>query len=120
MTYNLTIRRDTAGQWVVEPDEGKSMVKPGDIVAWSIDQSESATAHIQFLDDIFEPSGDLNEHLVSILEQGASLELTVASKALPDPRILRRTYGYAVAVVDSSGTEYAIGSNPPPDLDIGG
>ena len=120
MTYSLTIRRGVSGQWVVEPDESKSVIKPGDIVRWRIDQSESATAHIQFLDDIFEPSSHVDEHLVSVLKPGESLELTLAASALPDPRILRCTYGYAVAMVDSSGTEYAIGSNPPPDLDVGG
>ena len=120
MTYSLTIKKTGAGEWIVEPDAGPSVVKPGDIVSWQIDASEPTTARLQFVDDIFEPSGSLNEHWVSVIQQGETLQLTVADKALPDPRILRRTYGYAVAVVDSAGTQYAIGSNPPPDLDVGG
>jgi hypothetical protein len=120
VTYDLTIRRNASGQWVVEPDNGKSVVKPGDTVVWKIAEAESAIAHLQFLDDIFESSGSLDEHLVSVLEPGATLQLTLAGKALPDPRVLRRTYGYAVAVVDPGGTSYAIGNNPPPDLDVGG
>jgi hypothetical protein len=120
VTYELTIRRNTSGQWVVEPDEGKSPVAPGDTVIWRIDPGETATAQLQFLDDIFESSAAIDEHLVAVLPKGESLELTVAGKALPDPRVRRRTYGYAVAVVHADGTNYAIGSNPPPDLDVGG
>lgn len=120
MTYDLTIRKNASGQWVVQPDNGKSIVKPGDTVVWRIDPAESAIAHLQFLEDIFEASGDVNEHLVSVLEPGATLALTVAGKALPDPRVRRRSYGYAVAVVESGGTRFAFGSNPPPDLDVGG
>lgn len=120
MTYDVTIRRNTSGAWVVDWDGGKSVVKPGDTVVWRVDPTESATARLQFLDDIFEPSSALDSHWVSVLLKGESLQLTVAAKALPDPRVLRRTYGYAVAVIDAKGTTYALGSNPPPDLDIGG
>jgi hypothetical protein len=120
VTYDLTIRKNTSGQWVVEPDGAVGVIKPGDTVAWRIGEGESAIAHLQFVDDIFEPSPEIDEHLVSKLEPGATLQLTVGGKALPDPRILRRTYGYAVAMVDAAGTTYAIGNNPPPELDIGG
>lgn len=120
MSYDLTIRKNASGQWVVEPDNGKDIVKPGDTVVWRIDAAAPAVAHLQFLEDIFESSGDVDAHLVGKLEPGASLQLTVAGKALPDPRVTRRTYGYAVAVVDSSGVSFAIGSNPPPELDVGG
>ncbi|MEJ2721380.1 MAG: hypothetical protein P8181_09600 [bacterium] len=120
MAYDLTIRKDASGQWVVQPDGGKAVVKPGDTVVWRIDAAETATARLQFLDDIFEPSPDLDAHLVSVLERGSQLALTLSQNALPDPRVLRRTYGYAVAVTDAGGTSFAIGSNPPPDLDVGG
>lgn len=120
MVYDLVVRKNASGQWVVEPVNGKSVVKPGDTVSWRIGGTEPAVAHLQFLEDIFESSGDVDEHLVSVLERGASLQLTVAGRALPDPRVRRRSYGYAVAVVDSGGTSFAIGNNPPPDLDVGG
>ena len=120
MTYNLTIRKNGSGNWVVEPVNGKEVVRPGDTVVWQIDQGVSASAQLQFLDDIFEPSPNLDTHLVSVVKQGENLSLTLSAKAMPDPRVLRRTYGYAVAVIDASGTNYAIGNNPPPDLDVGG
>jgi hypothetical protein len=120
VTYDLTIRKDESGQWVVKPDGAPALIKPGDTVVWRIGEGESAVAHLQFVDDIFEPSPEIDEHLVGRLEPGATLELTVGGKALPDPRIPRRTYGYAVAVVDAGGVTYAIGNNPPPELDIGG
>ena len=119
MTYSLTIKKNSGGDWIVEPDGGPSMVRVGDKVVWQMDPSETATAHLQFLEDIFEPSSDLDTHWVGVVQQSGSLELTVAGKALPDPSIRRRLYGYAVAVVDSGGTHYAIGNNPPPDLDVG-
>ena len=54
MAYNLTIKKDTTGEWVVEPVDGARMVKSGENVVWRIDPSESATAHLQFLEDLFE------------------------------------------------------------------
>jgi hypothetical protein len=119
MTYRLTVKKNAAGEWIVEPDDGPSTVKPGDTVVWSLDAPAGTTAHLQFCDDIFEASSALNKHWVSMLEQTQTLELTVATKALPDPRVSRRSYSYAVMVVDSGGTQYAFGNNPPPDLDVG-
>lgn len=119
MTYNLTIKKNAAGDWIVEPDSEPGPVTPGDKVTWSIGASEQTTAHLQFCDDIFEASGDLNDHWVSMLDQTRPLELTVAAKALPDPRVRRRTYSYAVMVIDGGGAHYAFGSNPPPELDVG-
>lgn len=119
MAYDLTIKKNAGGQWIVEPVDGARMVEIGENVVWRIDPGEPATAHIQFCEDLFEASGQLDKHWVAVLENSASLELTVASKALPDPTIRRRTYRYAVAVVDAGGTHYAIGNNPPPDLDVG-
>ncbi len=91
MTYNLSIKKNASGKWIVEPDDGPNIVSPGDIVKWQIDPGESVTAHIQFLDDIFESSSDHDEHLVSVLQQGSILELTVAEKSLPEPRVRQRT-----------------------------
>ncbi len=119
MTYSLTIKKNASGDWIVGPDSGPSIVKPGDKVVWSLDAPAEATAHLQFFDDIFEASSALNEHWVSVLDQTQAVELTVATKALPDPRVRRRSYGYAVMVVDSGGSQYAFGNNPPPDLDVG-
>lgn len=119
MTYSLTIKKNAAGDWIVEPDTGPGTVKPGDNVAWSLDAPAQTTAHLQFCDDLFEASGDLSEHWVSVFDQAQTLQLTVAAKALPDPRVRRRTYGYAVMVIDSAGAQYAIGGNPPPELDVG-
>jgi hypothetical protein len=119
MAYDLTIKKNAGGEWIVEPVGGARTVQIGENVVWRIDPNESAKAQIQFCEDLFEASGQLDKHWVSVLEKSASLELTLASKALPDPTIRRRTYRYAVAVVDSDGTHYAIGSNPPPDLDVG-
>jgi hypothetical protein len=117
--YSITIRKNAAGNWIVAPDSGPSIVKPGDNVVWSLDAHPQTTAYLQFCDDIFEASSALNEHWVSVLNQAQTLELTVAAKALPDPRVRRRSYSYAVMVVDGDGAQYAFGSNPPPDLDVG-
>jgi hypothetical protein len=117
--YNLTIKKNAEGDWIVVPDTGPSTVKPGDNVVWSLDAPAGTKAHLQFCDDIFEPSSALTEHWVSVVDQSQALELTVAAKALPDPRVRRRTYSYAVMVVDDGGAQYAFGSNPPPDLDVG-
>lgn len=119
MTYRLVIRKNATGDWIVAPEGGPATVKPGDTVAWSLQGSPQATAHLQFCEDIFEPSSALNAHWVSAFSQGRTLELKVAAKALPDPRVRRRTVGYAVMVVDGGGAQYAFGSNPPPDLDVG-
>jgi hypothetical protein len=119
MTYNLTVMKNARGEWIVDPDSGPSMVKVGDIVSWQIVAGETVTAHFQFLEDLFEPSNELDIHWVGVLQPSAALQLTVASKALPDPGVRRKLYGYAVAVEDSNGMHYAIGHNPPPDLDIG-
>ena len=117
MAYNLTIKKNSGGEWVVEPVDGARMVTPGENVVWHIDPKDPATAHLQFLEDLFEPSGQLDKHWVSEIKESGGLELTVSSKALPDPNVRRRTYRYAVAVVDSDGMHYAIGNNPPPDLE---
>ncbi len=119
MSHNLIIKKNAGGEWIVSQDGEKSMIKPGEDVFWQIDPGEIATAHLQFLEDLFEPSGDLDTHWVGTLKAGESLKLRLASKALPDPNVIRRTCGYAVAVVDDDGMHYAIGHNPPPDLDVG-
>ncbi|MGD8414642.1 MAG: hypothetical protein PVF33_10435 [Candidatus Latescibacterota bacterium] len=119
MTYNLTIKKNAAGNWIVDPKDGPRTIAPGDEVEWVLDASPGATAHLQFFDDIFESSGSLNEHWACALQQTETLSLTVASKALPDPRVRRRSYGYAVMVIDGAGAQYAFGNNPPPDLDVG-
>jgi hypothetical protein len=119
MTYSLIIKKDAGENWVVAPDSGPSTIKPGDKVVWSLDAPAGTAAHLQFCDDIFEASSALDAHWVGVVDPTRTLELTVAAKALPDPRVRRRMYGYAVVVVDSSGTKYAFGSNPPPDLDVG-
>lgn len=119
MTYNLTIKQNAAEDWIVKPDGEPSTVKPGDTIVWSLDAPPETSAHLQFCDDIFEASGVLDEHWVTKIEHGDVLELTVSAKALPDPRVRRRSYSYAVMVVDNNGVRYAFGSNPPPDLDVG-
>jgi hypothetical protein len=119
MAYDLTIKKNAGGEWIVEPEGGARMVQIGENVAWRIDPSESAIAQIQFCEDLFEASGQLDKHWVAVVEGSASVELTLDKKALPDPTVRRRTYRYAVAVVDASGTHFAIGNNPPPDLDVG-
>jgi hypothetical protein len=119
MTYGLNIKKNPGGDWIVAPETVASTVKPGDKVVWTLQAPAGTAAHLQFCDDIFEASSALDAHWVSVIDPTQTLELTVASKALPDPRVRRRTYSYAVAVVDSGGMTYAIGSNPPPDLDVG-
>ena len=119
MSYKLTIKKNAAEDWIVESDGGPRVIKVGEIVEWSLDAPSGTSAYLQFVDDIFEASGGLNEHWVGVIDKGRTLELTMASNALPDPRVPRRTYGYAVMVIDSGGFQYAIGSNPPPDLDVG-
>jgi hypothetical protein len=119
MAYNLSISKNTEGNWVVAPDGAVSTVKPGDQVVWALNGTPGTMAYLQFCDDIFEGSGALDEHWVSVLENGQSLELTVAPRALPDPRIRRRSYSYAVMVIEDGKPRYAFGNNPPPDLDVG-
>ncbi len=118
MAYGLTIKKN-AGGWIVERSSGSGAGKPGDTVTWTIESSEPATAHLQFLNDIFDPSVRLDNHWVGVVKQGENLELTLSSKAMCDPRVLKRTHGYAVAVVDASGVRYAFGNNPPPELEVG-
>ena len=117
-TYGLTIRK-VDGVWKVVPDTGSIIVKVGDQVTWQLDAPGGTTAHLQFGDGIFEASTALNEHWVSALEPGQSLDLTVSASALPEPRVNQRSYSYAVMVIGSDGPQYAIGNNPPPDLDVG-
>lgn len=119
MAYNLSISKNAEGNWVVEPEGAASTVEPGEQVAWVLKGNPGTMAYLQFCDDIFENSAELDEHWVSVLENGQSLELTVAPRALPDPRIRRRTYSYAVMVVEDGNPRYAFGNNPPPDLDVG-
>jgi hypothetical protein len=118
MAYNLTIRKNTERNWIIAPDTETSTVKPGEQVVWALNGNAGTMAYLQFCDDIFEGSEALDEHWVSVLENGQSLELKVASKALPDPRVDRRSYPYAVMVIEDGTPHYAFGNNPPPDLDI--
>ena len=119
MVYNLSINKNAEGKWVVQPDDGVSTVKPGDQIVWKLNGAAGSMAYLQFCDDIFEGSGALDEHWVSVLEGGQTLELTLAPRALPDPRVHRRSYSYAVMVIEDGKPRYAFGNNPPPDLDVG-
>ncbi len=118
MVYGLTIKK-VDGAWKVVPDTGARIVKVGEKVKWHLDAPGGTTAHLQFGDNIFEASAALNEHWVSVLEPGQNLELTLSAEALPGTRVKRLSHSYAVMVVGSDGPQYAIGNNPPPDLDVG-
>ena len=129
-TWKLRIeRRRFRGTWRWTVDNPKGWVYRGrDTIEWTLvldrhTRGKRISAHFQFahedLVEAFKKPSDLTRDLTAVIKApGGKLELKVRKDACPreNPRY------YAVWIQDETlrhGGVYAIGKNPPPEMQVG-
>ena len=117
--------------WKVELRSGDNHLEPGQTVSWEFGKNaQRAKAYFQFPSKLFaltnqdDPTRDmppgLSKHHTAMADtvEHPLLTLTVAESALAEHT--PTTYQYAVFVIPPTGDrQFAYGSNPPPEINVG-
>ena len=137
--YRYIIKR-TKGVWQIVPDRKNPRQRPlpGSVLKWAFERGETgATAHFQFCNFVVSPvpsvsrqsrkrkrykyneecflsSTQINADWVASIPGGGKSILTATLLHVPPQKIF-----YAVWVVKNGKGAFAIGHNPPPDIQTG-
>jgi hypothetical protein len=129
MEKQFKIMRTGNGGWQVQDVDSTVKPEAGDTVTWEFAKDENLKAFLQFPDSVFDEDDSaedptrgekaviVSKHKTAQVDlENKKLGLKLSDKVMKGDR-----YQYAVFVVDKPGghSGYAIGHNPPPEINVG-